>query len=242
MASPYEHTPTRHTYDLSFVDDMPAVHPASRLIEEGDNAWRRNNSSFEEYMEDAPFPSHYSGLIGIIDDVIGYDAGNVGMDLAGGSQGIALRDLLDEGLISKGLVTNYQDLRTAATKADKRVGHVAGDLAEVETWHNIIQWQSQHAPGGFALITYRPFGGLQGFAPHVYTRAAHTLLDMLRPGGLLFTQVPKIFHAQHKELCTAYRGLRANPDVAKIIPSARSPYYDGRNIFGVIIKTTVDNT
>ena len=74
MASPYEHTPTRHTYDLSFVDDMPAVHPASRLIEEGDNAWRRNNSSFEEYMEDAPFPSHYSGLIGIIDDVIGYDA------------------------------------------------------------------------------------------------------------------------------------------------------------------------
>lgn len=232
----------RHEYDLSFVDDMAVVDPTSVLAEDGDNAWRKNNSSFEEYMEDAPFPSHYAGLIGIIDDAIRYDRSNVGMDLAGGSQGVALRDLLDEGLISKGLVTNYQDLRTPATKADKRVDHIAGDLAEIGTWHNIIQWQSQHAPDGFALIMHRPFGALQGFAPHVYTRAAHTLLAMLRPGGVLFTQVPKIFHAQSQELCTTYRNLRASPEVAKIIPSVRSPYSEGRNIFGAILKTTVDCT
>lgn len=228
---------SKREYDLSFVDDIPPVDPDSWLGTGGDARWGVNSSSFEDYATDAQFPDYYpGGLEGIIEEALGADSANVGMDIAGGSQARALRDLIDGGVLVKALVTNLEDLRTPETKADRRIDHIAGDLALRETWDTIIQWQAANAPDGLSLIMHKPFAGLQDFAPNVYERAAHTLVDMLRPGGIFFTQVPKSLHAQPKALLATYRRLLERPDVRGIIPSTRASFEAGKHAFGAIIK------
>lgn len=227
---------THNTHDLSFTNDMIPVDPGSRLGIEGDSVWRVNNSTIEEYAQDAQFPSYPFGLLGILESATHPEQQNVGMDLAGGSQAVALRNLLDSGVLTKGLVTNYEDLRTPATKADTRIDHIAGDLADTQTWQSIIEWQNTNAPDGLSLIMHQPYRGLQNFIPSVYARGAHLLLDMLKPGGVFYTQVPSALHQRTSDLSAVYRDLRTRPDVREIIPSTRSPYEEGRNIYGIIIK------
>lgn len=228
---------TSRQYDLSFTEDIPPVDPNSWLGKGGDSRWGVNDSSFEKYAADAQFPDYYpGGLKGIIEEALSVNDTNVGLDIAGGSQARALRDLIESGTLTKGLVTNLEDLRAPEIKADTRVDHVAGDLALRKNWENIIRWQTTHAPEGLSLIMHKPFAGLQDLTPNAYEGAAHTLIDMLRPGGVFFTQVPSSLHAHPQALLATYRRLLKRPDVSEIIPSTRASFEAGKHAFAVIIK------
>lgn len=228
---------SKHEYDLSFVDNIPPVDPHSQLGIEGDGAWRVNNSTFQEYAADVQLSPYYpEGLEGIVEEALAAHDTNVGLDIAGGSQAQALRDLVDRGILTKGLVTNLEDLRTPETKADTRIDHIAGDLALRRTWDGIVTWQTTNAPEGLALVMHRPFGAMQDFPPAAYDGAAHTLLDMIRPGGVLFTQVPKRLFAWPPDALAIYRGLLERPDVDDIILSTRSSFDEGGQAYAVIIK------
>lgn len=229
---------SKHEYDLSFVDNIPPIEPSLQLGRGADTSWPVNNSTFRDYVGDVRLPDHYpDGLEDIIEEALLAGDHNVGLDIAGGSQAVALRDLIDRGLLDKGLVTNLEDLRSPDTKADTRIDHIAGDLALRQTWDGIIQWKTSNAPDGLALILYRPYGGLQGFPAHVYDRAAHTLLDMVRPGGMFFAQVPESLHSPKDRLLAAYRGLVKRPDVREIIPSTQ-PVEEGEPTYSLIIKNS----
>jgi hypothetical protein len=236
-------------YNLDFVDTIPPIRPNSRVGVIGDRSWGINDTPFRQYTADAVFPHYPGGLEDIIQERIGYSDTNVGLDLAGGSQGRALRDLIKDGILTKGLVTNLEDLRTHNTKSDTRLNHIAGDLAIRQTWEDIIDWQAVHAPDGLSLIMHRPMGGLQHFSQSTYRRAAHTLVDMLRPGGIFFTQVPRYSdpsrHSQpirydqltrpniEKTIC---QELLARPDIEQIISTEPATLRPGKPHFSIIIK------
>src|SRR4051812_35489396 len=76
------------------------------------DAWTNNNSSFADYCES-------SGILEaekIIKNQIGHFAIKTALDIAGGSDGVALQDLLGDSTISQGLVTNYFDSRGSQAK------------------------------------------------------------------------------------------------------------------------------
>jgi hypothetical protein len=68
---------------------------------------------------------------------------------------------------------------------------------------------------------HRPVGGLQFLRPCFYRGAAHLLLDMIRPGGVAFFQVPQaldgIIHP--REFRDLHTSLRERGDIKDIIPS-----------------------
>jgi hypothetical protein len=133
---------------------------------------------------------------------------NAAVDIAGGMNGRALRDLLDEGVISRGLVTNYLDKQDPA-KADPRLEHLAGDILAPETWESIIDWVQQYQP---RLLLHRPFGALQGLPASFYKGAAHLLLDVLPPGSIMFSQIPCSLNP--KKIRALGASISDRPDVA----------------------------
>ena len=78
--------------------------------------WGTNNSDFEAYCVDLALPNHPGGLQGIVERQIGHYEHNVGLDLAGGSDGVALQDLLNDGILGTAILTNYYDLRSDSAK------------------------------------------------------------------------------------------------------------------------------
>jgi hypothetical protein len=68
---------------------------------------------------------------------------------------------------------------------------------------------------------HRPVGGLQNFAPDIYREAAHLLLDMARPGGVVFLQVPTSLTRRGCEhnLELVCPNMRARDDIEEPIPS-----------------------
>lgn len=211
------HMATRELrHNIDFLDEAVPVASNPNLEFRGDRYWRINNSSFSEYGANVEFPGYPGGLREILDQHIGRSEANVGLDLAGGNQGNALGDLLKDGTLGEGLVTNLSDMRYRYSLAHRALGHISGDLATKAVWDKIIGWQEAHAPGGLALIMHRPVGGLQDQPPQVYTGATHLLLDMLRPGGILLSQVPlPMYDPAVSRL--AYRDIYTRPDVDKIV-------------------------
>lgn len=175
---------------FSFAASFKKNTPRSEFFRtRGDATWHINDSSFDDYSGKIDFPG-LGNLRGILERQIGYDSSNTGLDVAGGSQGIAIQDLLRADFIGKGLVTNFEDLRTKKTKKIDALDHIAGDVANTEVWQSIFDWKEEHSPEGFSVILHRPAGGLQDFGPNAYAPPLHFLLDTLKPGGVLFTQVP----------------------------------------------------
>lgn len=205
-------------HDLSFLDNAVPIEDANPFVAaSGDGHWFVNDSGMQSYTR-VRFRGRNGGLLELLEEQIGRSPSNVGMDLAGGSQGQAMRDLLDAGILGEGLVTNLEDLRTKRALAHTALSHIRGDLATKAVWHKIIDWQTQHAPDGLALVMHRPIGALQEQPKNVYLGAANLLLSMLRPGGMLFSQIPRPLASNPEASRNAYRSLHSRADVSQIIP------------------------
>lgn len=210
----------------------------------GDSWWEYNNCSLANYGASAQFPRYEDNLLGFITDIIGKNPQNVGMDIAGGNQATALRNLLDACVLGKALVTNFQDGRTARVLADTRLDHVAGSLAVPETWQEILDWQQANAPSGFDLIMHRPLGGLQNWPIEAYRGAAKLALTMTRPGGLFLTQIPRSIQSNRMALSSIYRTLQAPRRIERMIrapvldPSWESQYVPDQLAYVAMIKAS----
>jgi hypothetical protein len=215
-----------HAVDQTFDGETVASKEA--------RGWGTNDSDFEAYCVDLALPDNPEGLGGIIEAQIGRSASNVGIDLAGGTEGVALRDLLRMGLLGKALVTNYA---TKPTEDDPRLDHIEGDLADRDTWTGILDWQQEHASDGLDLVMHRPVGGLQNFSPFVYTSAANLLLDMIKPGGVMFCQVPRSLTQGSGQLGLRIvcRRLAERDDIEEIIPSFVYPRHEEMKLDSTII-------
>ena len=226
--------------DLTFLNGASEKDWRVPLL--GDQTWIVNNSPLDEYCRDAPFADYAAGLEGLLREHVGLHPDNVGMDLAGGSQGRAARDLLDLGILGRALVTNYQDRRSEEALAETRLDHITGDLTKPQTWGEIINWQRSQAPEGLALIMHRPVGALAALPTQTYVGAARTLLNMLRPGGLLFAQVPRagFWHPESSWInpVCADLNLGAHPNVARVHVSHPAPEQSYKRIFAAIVKAT----
>ncbi|HSW99684.1 MAG TPA: hypothetical protein VLH38_01470 [Patescibacteria group bacterium] len=225
--------------DLSFLEGAAESDiPVPRLTHLEAGNWRVNNSSIEAYSARAGGMGHPNGLVGLIGEQIGAENNNVGLDLAAGSNGEALRNLLDEGLIITGLMTNFEDHRSDAVRGDARLHHIAGNLVLAETWHTLLDWQEEYAPKGFAIVMHRPVGSLQDLPATTYSGAAHLLLDRTRPNGLLFAQVPRPLAQPPARFRTLCAGLDTRQDVAtiRIISMAHRGNPDKIDTHAVITK------
>ncbi len=180
-------------------------------------SWPVNNSGLAEYFDPVKLDGHPEGVLAVIERQIGGIEGNAAVDIAGGTNGVALRELLKLGLIEKALVTNY---RNRPNWRARRAGidYVRGNLLKPKPWHKIIDWQEEEAPGGLALVMNRPDGGMQELEPRFYEGAANLLLDMIRPGGVMFTQIPHILRnrkaAQLDPIC---QSIFNRPDVEAVL-------------------------
>lgn len=177
---------------LHFLDGVghPAFGTNESIATETDR-WSKNDSGFDDYCSRATEGGlYYLDLEAIVRSRLGRFTTNVALDIAGGTNGAALQDLLREGMIDRGILTNYLDRRDEPTKDNPYLEHIEGDILASSTWQRIISQSKRHAPDGLSLIMHRPVGALQDLPPRFYKEAAHLLLDMLRPGGILFSQVP----------------------------------------------------
>jgi hypothetical protein len=178
-----------------------------------DNEWMSNDSSFKDYCTYSLLPP---GLIEkILQQQLGRQSHNVGMDLAGGENGQALQDLLADGTLNKALLTTYTDRRSSHAKEIAEIDHIAGDLVNPKTWRKIIDWKRTQAPDGLALIMHRPLGALQDLKPSTYVGATNLLLDMMRPGGVLFSEIPgALYGPDMQTMCNA---LEARSDINELV-------------------------
>ena len=175
------------TVNLDFLDGVE--HPTGEAPPEDDN-WFTNNSPASHYFDRVKLPDHSQGVLDLVWGQIGYD--NVGIDLAGGSNGRAITDLSRSDIVVRGLLTNYRDNRDMFfdNRSEGRIDHIEGDLIRPGTWQRIIEWQRTNAPNGAGIVMWRPDSAMQHLPPSFYQGAAHQVLDMIRPGGVFFTQVP----------------------------------------------------
>ncbi|HEX5455961.1 MAG TPA: hypothetical protein VFW77_01205 [Candidatus Saccharimonadales bacterium] len=202
---------------LAFVD-LAEVDPIARLLdmsEKGDE-WHVDDSSLEEYSVLAGLPEDFStGLGGMILRSIGNGSGNVGIDIAGGTNGAALQQLLKPGTLEKALVTNYTDARSDETKAVVGLDHIEGDLCDRATWEEIDGWIDENAPGGLSLVMHRPAGTLQDLPAPFYAGAFRFLLERTRPGGLHFLQIPEplVIPSPERSLKPVYEEIEDSVEV-----------------------------
>ncbi len=184
-----------------FVNVTPArflaganQYAASADMSHPDGVWNVDNSGIADYSEKANFFGKPEGLLQIIGECTGR-RDDVGLDVAGGTNGVAIGELVMAGFLREGAVTNFTSLPSAEVRAERAragVTHLAGSLLDVHTWRTMQAWQEKVAPQGLAVIMHRPYGALQTLSPEFYMGAVHWALNRLRPGGVLFTQIPQI--------------------------------------------------
>lgn len=205
-----------------------------------DDWWKVNNSSFRDYSRRAKLLGCRGGLRQIIDTQIVSGEDNVGLDIAAGAKARALRNLLDSGVLRSALATNYKDRRPRRIVKDSRLEHIDGDLTDPATWRKIVEWKNHNAPHGFTLAMHRPVGGLQHLPNEIYRGAAHLVVDLVKPGGLLFTQVPRNLASDQGALVELCAEIQERPDVAEVITSPpKSPYahIDKADLYAVVFKS-----
>ena len=178
--------------------------------------WKINDSSFGDYCEPM---THYGlqNLHMIVGRRLASHRRAVGIDIAGGSNGAALQDLLYVGLLCKALVTNLRDTHTQDIA---NLDHLEGNILSKETWVKMVAWTDKNTEGeGPAIIMHRPAGPLQYLPAETYRGAAHFLLDMLRPGGVLLCQVPlSLVNVPNKApLARIHQSIEQRPDVESVV-------------------------
>jgi hypothetical protein len=203
---------------LSFLNDMeqPPLSGIERAFHENDN-WGVRSSDLTKYCIRAGLPNDRN-FRSILDARLGYSPDNVGLDIAGGS-GLALRELTDQGIIGRGIVTNFLDKRKPYERFDILLDHIDGNILDQETWEKIIARSDEVAPKGLALVMHQPVGALQRLSPRFYEQATHLLLDLMRPGGVMLGQIPGTLKRtssdeQRREIL---KGIRQRPDVEEVV-------------------------
>jgi len=187
-----------------------------------DNDWQIDSSRFSDYCKHSCIPPEHGDLLTIIESAIGRYATNVGVDLAGGENGEALKDLLELQVISKALLTTYEDRRDKETESNPLIDHIDGNLVSPNTWKRIIAWRKNNTPDGFALVMHRPVGALQDLPPTIYTGIANVILDNIRPGGVFFSQIPfALYGPNGRRIC---KSLRQRSDIDSIILGEDKPF------------------
>lgn len=166
--------------------------PRRRSLPQSDAHWGINDSSFYDYDHRIYGTVGSNILLQTLLERFGTGEERVMLDVAGGSNGKAVQDLVERGIVNKGLVTNLEDRRTLKTRHLGSLGHVAGNLVHQKTWDDIEVWREQHAPEGFSFTSHLPVAGLQRLQPEFYFQATRMLVDMAAPGGLLMLQVPSV--------------------------------------------------
>lgn len=209
---------------FEFLEGVAETNHRRRHLERHGDDWDINDSPMSDYSRRANFNNDPNYLLTIIEQRIGHREDNVGLDIGAGSSARALRDLLGSGVLRRALATNFADQRDDEALHDDRLDHVSGNLVSREPWEEINKWQEAHAPDGFALIMHRPLAGLQKLPYQTYQGAAHYLADSLRPGGLMFTQVPRDLIIRRTGLAFIYFSILKRPDVEQVI---KSPPVDG---------------
>jgi hypothetical protein len=226
--------------DLSFLNDArESVISAAALFMYGDRNWAVNNSTMYDYSRRAYIGGSATGLLDIVNERLDTSEDNVGLDLAAGTYAQALHDLLDSGVLNRALATNYSArLPRRARRQD--LDYLTGNLTRRDTWQAILGWQGEHAPEGFDLVMHRPVGGLQDLDLDTYKAGARILFDIVKPGGMMFSQVPR--HAMNdegglRELC---RSVRSGGQVEDVVttgerPSKKLPK-DESDFYAVLLK------
>lgn len=151
------------------------------------NHWTVDNSSFKSYVDMVEFNN--GSALDCIKENLKKHEHKTALDIAGGSNGRAISDLIHKEIIVGGAFTNVIDNRATKTiEAD--IGFSCGDLRKAETWTKIDDVKKSIAPNGYSLILHRPFGALQDLSIQEYVSHANTTMSLLAPGGLLYSQVP----------------------------------------------------
>lgn len=214
--------------DLSFLEGIKQTPLEAGFLDEcGDGEWTVNDSGLSSYFLNIYFPGLGLGPR-VVTERLGENATNVAMDLAGGSNGAALQDLIRIGAIGSGLLTNYEDRRCPATREISQISHIAGNLTHADTWERIIEWVTTKTEGGLDLILHRPMGGLQYLPTRFYSGAAQLLVELLKPGGIAFLQIPYLLADVHDnpEIDQIGEELRSNPKVKGVLRSKSRDGYD----------------
>lgn len=189
MAEPF----TDLTYMLA-AKQRARLEDTRYLAEYGDTAWHIDDSSWEEYSGGVYFP----GLQMMLDEVVAnLDCrSSVGIDIAGGTTGRAMRDLLDRGTLNRAAVTTYETPAPDILQKAQNIDFISGNLLHPQTWSKIILWRRQSAVAGLKLAIHEPRNSLQWESPEVYAQATHTLIDNLAPGGIFVSQIPSSLSAR----------------------------------------------
>jgi hypothetical protein len=153
------------------------------------STWAVDDSSFKSYADGVYFDQNGPAHDAITSYLGGLAAASV-LDIAGGSNGKAVQDLLSEGLVKKGCFTNLVDNRNTVHEA---VDFVGGDLKEEATWTDISRLKEARYSTGYSLILHRPYGGLQEEKHDFYLSSLGNVLELLSPGGLFYAQVLTTF-------------------------------------------------
>lgn len=189
---------TLNSPELSFLDGSFDGNEA-RPWPEG--SYGVDNSGFKDYCRFSLIPDVEQKITHQLQSL----EPGTGLDVAGGANGVAVQDLLDNELIERGVFTGYQEARNPETVDRPDLDFIAGDIKREAAWRAIFQWQDEHSPQGFNIIMHRPFGMLGNMHPHFYAAAGNLLLDRLAPGGILFSQIAPCLLVKDKGL--GYRGL-----------------------------------
>ncbi len=198
--------------DLRTLDDFDF---SQEIASESSDEWRKNDrgiASYSDYLFDDFFT-----LPQLIESQIGYDDRNVGLDLAGGKNGIALQELLDERLLGRGLVTNLHDHRSREAKQRADLDHIEGNLRDKTTWQRVVDWQAVYAPEGFSLVLHRPWGAMQDLPARFYEASLHIVTSLLKPNGLAALQIPSaLLFAEAAVVSGLHASLATREDVANV--------------------------
>lgn len=179
----------KNANDFSFCEGVThGGGDADRNVVFGDSRWGVNDSGIRSYGA-SPYSTRSPFAAKIIAQ-LEKDPPGAAMDVAGGSNGVALQDLFKVGAIDRGLVTNLQDLRNRRTKRNKKLDHIAGDIILPKTWQKMSDWRQEYASEGLSAILHRPYGALQCLPVQFYEGALSTLLEWMRPGGVGLFQIP----------------------------------------------------
>lgn len=182
--------------------------------------WTVDDSGLDSYAKLVYFEA--GSAIDVIKEHMQSLPNSTGIDIAGGSNGIAIRQCVELGIVSQGVFTNHFDVRDATTK-ESGLHFIEGDLLVASTWEAIKNTQRQVAPEGFGLALHRPFGALQSQDLSFYSSMASKVIDMLKPRGIFFMQIPSHFlwPRSKAEIQLLTNSIQSNESVLSVEESDR---------------------
>jgi len=225
--------------ESAIFQDVFASYRATKAdFKREDRGWLVDDSHLSRFFDGVKLRN--GTPLEVMAQCIGRDPNNVGIDIAGGTNGVAMRDLVATGLVGKGLYTHFLDDRNPRL-SNPNVDLVTGDLATAQPWLSIRDWQQRNAPQGFAVALHAPGLGFEKWAPDTHLTALAMLLPMMQPGAVIFTQVPiEVLKDGNQEArLDFYRAARRLPQVVAIELAESNKYGStGYNFCVVYVKAS----